>query len=234
MNPPIRIGGMVPMTTIDYPDHLSCVLFCQGCAWRCHYCHNPELIAPTGSSELPWAQVIEFLHKRQGLLQAVVFSGGEATLQPSLAAAMQQVKELGFKVGLHTAGIKPTALAKVLPLCDWVGFDIKAPRGHGDGITQIIGSDSANWDSLQLLLDSGLPYECRTTVHWSLLSPQQLLSLAQQLQQLGVNNYSLQLARTDNCLSQLTPQPAPANLSEVLEQISGYFKNFKQNLLPAH
>jgi pyruvate-formate lyase-activating enzyme len=86
---PIQIGGMVPLTTIDYPDHLSCVLFCQGCAWRCHYCHNPELIAPVGSTPVAWDEVLAFLHKRQGLLQAVVFSGGEATLQPGLPEAMQ-------------------------------------------------------------------------------------------------------------------------------------------------
>lgn len=227
MNPSIRIGGMVPLTTIDYPDQLSCVLFCQGCAWRCYYCHNPELIAPIGSSELPWAQVMEFLHKRQGLLQAVVFSGGEATLQPGLAAAMQEVKALGFKIGLHTAGIKPTALAKVLPLCDWVGFDIKAPQGQGDRITQIIGSDAVNWESLDLLLSSGLPYECRTTVHWALLNEQQLLQLGQQLQRRGVKNFVLQQARSGGLADdQLAPSAAPAQLNSLCQQLATMFDSF--------
>lgn len=93
----LHIGGLQAMTTLDYPDHLACVLFCQGCAWRCRYCHNPELIAPRSDSELDWQQVRQFLRRRQGLLQAVVFSGGEATLQPGLAAAMGEVRELGFK-----------------------------------------------------------------------------------------------------------------------------------------
>ena len=44
LDAPLRVGGLLPMTTLDYPDHLACVLFCQGCAWRCRYCHNPELI----------------------------------------------------------------------------------------------------------------------------------------------------------------------------------------------
>ena len=93
---PLRIGGLQAMTTLDYPDHLACVLFCQGCAWRCRYCHNPELIRCGGPTEWSWNKVLGFLRQRQGLLQAVVFSGGEATLQPALPSAMRRVRELGF------------------------------------------------------------------------------------------------------------------------------------------
>jgi len=220
---PVKLGGMVPLTTVDYPDHLACVLFCQGCAWRCHYCHNPELLGPVAVAPLPWSQVLEFLHRRRGLLQAVVFSGGEATLQPGLAQAMQQVRKLGFKVGLHSAGIKPSALARVLPLCDWVGLDIKAPRGRADAITQIIGSDAAGWDSMNLLLASGVPCEIRTTVNWSLLCAADVLQLARQLRQAGVSNFSLQLARNNICLNQLPTQPPPAQLPSLLNQLQQIF-----------
>ena len=84
MSRALRVGGMVPLTTLDYPGLLACVLFCQGCAWRCRYCHNPDLIPARGEQEIPWPQVLEFLRRRQGLLQAVVFSGGEPTLQEGL------------------------------------------------------------------------------------------------------------------------------------------------------
>lgn len=224
----IRVGGMVPLTTIDYPDHLSCVIFCQGCAWRCHYCHNPDLIAPTGSNELDWQEVLRFLGKRRGLLQAVVFSGGEATMQPGLAAAMQQVRELGFKVGLHTAGIKPGALLKVLPLCDWVGFDVKAPYGKAQQVTGIIGSDAANWQSLQYLLGSGVDYECRTTVHWQLLQPDDLRALARQLRERGVQRFAVQLARDGNLLNeQLKPQQVPAEAGLLWQELAAVFPHFE-------
>lgn len=224
---PIQIGGMVPLTTIDYPDHLSCVLFCQGCAWRCHYCHNPELIAPVGGSTVDWDEVLAFLHRRQGLLQAVVFSGGEATLQPGLSLAMQQVRELGFKVGLHTAGIKPAALERVLPLCDWVGFDVKAAQGQVDGITQIIGSDAANWRSLDLLLASGVAYECRTTVHWNLLQPDDLRLLARQLQQRGARTFIVQPARDGKMLTtDLGRQDLPSGLPELWQELNTMFGHF--------
>ncbi|MFZ6999496.1 4Fe-4S cluster-binding domain-containing protein, partial [Pseudomonas aeruginosa] len=54
MSATLRVRGLVPLTTLDYPGLLACVLFCQGCAWRCRYCHNPELIAPRGAEEIPW------------------------------------------------------------------------------------------------------------------------------------------------------------------------------------
>lgn len=223
----IRVGGLVPLTTIDYPDHLSCVLFCQGCAWRCHYCHNPDLIPPTGTDSISWPEVLEFLRRRQGLLQAVVFSGGEATLQPHLAQAMQQVADLGFKIGLHTAGIKPSALAQALPWCDWVGFDVKAPQGAVDSVTQIIGSDVANWDSLRLLLGSGVDYECRTTVHWDLLNPEQLKLLAAQLATMGVRRWVIQIARNGNLLNQqLAANQPPRELEQLWQTLGSSFAEF--------
>ncbi|MFG0807626.1 anaerobic ribonucleoside-triphosphate reductase activating protein [Pseudomonas fluvialis] len=223
----LRIGGLQAMTTLDYPDHLACVLFCQGCAWRCRYCHNPELIAPRSDSELDWQQVRQFLRRRQGLLQAVVFSGGEATLQPGLAAAMGEVRELGFKVGLHSAGIKPAALAEVLPLCDWVGFDVKAQAAHSKQITLVAGSGQANWQSLALLLRSGVAHECRTTVHWQLTSPAQLLALARQLHQAGVQDYVVQLARAGQLLDrQLPASRAPGPLDELWQELQALFPRF--------
>ena len=97
----LRVGGMVPLTTLDYPGQLACVLFCQGCAWRCRYCHNPQLIPPRGSEEVDWCRVLAFLQRRQDLLDAVVFSGGEPTLQDGLAPAMEEVRQMGFRIGLH-------------------------------------------------------------------------------------------------------------------------------------
>ena len=80
----LLIGGLLPFTTIDYPGCLAAVLFCQGCPWRCHYCHNRHLLPQKGGSALPWQEVLALLERRQGLLDALVFSGGEATLQAAL------------------------------------------------------------------------------------------------------------------------------------------------------
>ena len=169
---------MVPLTTLDYPGMLACVLFCQGCAWRCRYCHNPQLIPPRGTEEMDWLRVLAFLQRRQDLLDAVVFSGGEPTLQHGLRGAMDEVREMGFRIGLHSAGIKPEAFAKALDGADWVGFDVKALPEDTQLITRVGGSGAANWCSLDYLLASGVDYECRTTVHWHLFEPERLLVFA--------------------------------------------------------
>ena len=114
----LRVGGLTRCSASDYPGKLAAVVYCQGCAWRCGYCHNPELQPARGAHEIPWAEVVSFLDRRRGLLDAVVFSGGEPTLQLSLRQAMGKVKGMGYLIGLHTAGIVPRRLAEVLPLVD--------------------------------------------------------------------------------------------------------------------
>lgn len=201
----LRVGGMVPLTTIDYPGQLACVLFCQGCAWRCRYCHNPQLIPPRGTEEVDWRRVMAFLERRQDLLDAVVFSGGEPTLQDALPGAMEEVRAMGFRIGLHSAGIKPAAFAKALAGADWVGFDVKALPEDCQAITRVEGSGTANWRSLEYLLASDVDYECRTTVHWHLFEPARLLSLAQRLSALGVKRFAVQLVRTERMFDPLLP-----------------------------
>ena len=207
---PLRIGGLQAMTTLDYPDHLACVLFCQGCGWRCRYCHNPQLIPACGSEEKPWAEVLAFLEQRIGLLEAVVFSGGEPTLQSALPDAIAQVRALGYKVGLHSAGIKPKLFRQVLPLVDWVGFDIKALPEQSTLITGVEGSGKANWKSLDHLLESGVEHECRTTVHWNLFDAERLWDMAQRLRARGVERFVVQCVRTARMLdASLADSTAP-------------------------
>ena len=227
MSRTLRVGGMVPLTTIDYPGQLACVLFCQGCAWRCRYCHNPQLIPPRGADEVQWRQVLDFLQRRQGLLDAVVFSGGEPTLQDSLPGAMDEVRAMGFRIGLHSAGIKPAAFAKALTGADWVGFDVKALPEDCQAITRVQGSGAANWRSLNHLLDSGVDYECRTTVHWHLFKPERLLMLAQRLNKLGVKHFAVQLVRTERMFDPLLPNvSAQALLPDLWAAIRELFPAF--------
>lgn len=158
----LRVGGLVRLSTTDYPDRLSAVVFCQGCSWRCDYCHNPHLQHARGASRIDWDTVRAFLLTREGLLDAVVFSGGEPTQQPGLAHAMREVKAMGFQVGLHTAGIHPRRLAAVLPLVDWVGMDVKAPFEEHERVTGKRGSARRARASRELILASGIACEFHT------------------------------------------------------------------------
>lgn len=174
-------------------------MFCQGCPWRCGYCHNPHLLDRRGGRELAWPAVLEFLERRRGLLDAVVFSGGEPTVQRALPGAMRAARALGFRIGLHTAGMAPRRLAEVLPLADWVGMDIKAPFDDYPRVTGVRGSGPAARASARLLVASGVAHEFRTTMHSSLLPDAALARLAIALAELGARTYVLQQFRAAGC-----------------------------------
>jgi len=143
--------------------------------------------------------VKSFLQRRQGLLDAVVFSGGEPTLQHGLKQAMTEVRGLGFKVGLHTGGAYPARLGELLPLSSWVGMDIKSAFRDYDKVTGTPASGKKAHDSAELLLASGVAYEFRTTVHPLYHSADSLLRLADELQQMGAKYFVLQEFRPQGC-----------------------------------
>lgn len=227
----LQVSGMTPLTTIDFPHHLACVLYTQGCPLRCGYCHNPELIPfQTDTEPLSWSDIDDFLTRRQGLLEAVVFSGGEPTLQPGLREAMLNVKQQGYKVGLHSAGVQPSRLESVLSHLDWVGLDVKAPAYLYARVTGRHNQALKNRQSLQLLLASGIAFECRTTVSWQLLQPEDILLLARQLAAMGVTCYALQISHGNNCLDSRLQRPvslATEQLVDLRQELESMFPAFE-------
>jgi pyruvate formate lyase activating enzyme len=178
------------------------VVYCQGCPWRCRYCHNPHLLPGRAAGVMAWSEVLDFLRRRRGLLDAVVFSGGEPTAQPGLAQAMRAARALGYRIGLHSAGIYQRRFAEVLPLVDWVGFDAKAPFDTAyERITGVRASGAAALESARALLASGVDCEFRTTWHAGFLSAAELDRLTRTLAELGVRRYALQEFRDSGCLA---------------------------------
>lgn len=224
----LKVGGVTPFTATDYPGKFAAVVFVQGCPWRCGYCHNPHLQTRTGPSPLQWAEVIARLKRRVGLIDAVVFSGGEPTIDPGLEEAMREVRALGFGVGLHTAGAYPRRLAEVLPLVDWVGIDIKATPDGYDAITRITDSARPALASAELVLASGVAHEFRTTVHPDLHTGQDILALAQTLSAMGVRHYALQVFRSTGCADQRLHTGSVAGYpgADCIARVSALFETF--------
>lgn len=224
----LQVGGFTAFSATDFPGRLAAVVFVQGCPWACGYCHNPHLQPRLNHSPVNWTDVTARLRRRVGLLDAVVFSGGEPTMDPTLADAMREVRQMGFSVGLHTAGMYPRRLAEVLPLVDWVGLDIKAmPRGY-DCITATVRSADSVWESLCIVLNSGVALECRTTVHPCLHSAQDILELATRLSKMGVLHYAVQQFRGTDCTSVALKSPAPELIldDEQLNTLASKFDSF--------
>jgi pyruvate formate lyase activating enzyme len=207
--PRLRVGGFEPYTSTDYPDALAAVVFCQGCPWRCGYCHNPHLIAATSWNEHDFGRILEWLASRRGLLDAVVFSGGEPTAQRQLGAAIDAVRALGFAVGLHTGGAYPRRLAKVLSQIDWAGIDVKAAVADYATVTGVPDSGINALASLDLIQKAGIAYEVRTTVHPLLTPPDAIERLARELAARGVERWILQPFRAIGCANAALVAAAP-------------------------
>lgn len=214
----LRVGGLVPFSAADYPGQLAAVVFLQGCPWRCVYCHNPHLQAPSTPPALEWEDVLSFLSRRRGRLDAVVFSGGEPTLQAGLGVAMDQARALGFRVALHTGGMYPERLEAVLDRVDWVGLDLKAPLSGYASITGVPDSGAPVRRSLELLLARSVDHELRCTWHPSLLSGQDLERLLAQVEALGGGGVILQPYRRAGCADPL-PEVPPSAAERLLTEL---------------
>jgi pyruvate formate lyase activating enzyme len=160
----MKIAGFTRNSFVDYPARIASVVFLPGCNYDCFFCHNRGIIA--GDTPLLDAgPVWEFLEKRKGLLDAVVVTGGEPTLQGELASFLGHIKSLGYLVKLDTNGSRPEVVAALLHagLLDYVAMDVKAPWalyreycGENADFLKVL-------DTLAVLRGSGIEFECRTT-----------------------------------------------------------------------
>lgn len=193
------VAGLVRLSTVDWPGALAAVVFLQGCPWRCAYCHNEEILDPRAPGKVSWDEVVGFLDRRRGLLDGVVFSGGEPLLSPALPSAIAQVRERGFQVGLHTGGAWPHRLKALLDdgVLDWVGLDVKHLPERYAQVTGVPSSGAAAWTALDALLASGVAHEVRTTVDPTVHTREDVLALAERLAALGVQHHAIQEARPD-------------------------------------
>ena len=193
------IFDITKFTTTDFANHLSCIVWFAKCNMQCLYCYN-EHIVNAKSGHMTLQELLDFLAQREGLLDGVVLSGGEATLQ-NLVFICKSIKKMKYKIKLDTNGLNTKLLHKLLnkELIDYVALDYKAPRYKFEEITQ-----SSQYhlfeESLHSLLQSGIDFEVRTTIHSDLLNHHDINFMINHLHSLGYNRpYYLQhFLATDN------------------------------------
>lgn len=159
------VAALQKLTTLDFPGVVSAMVYTQGCNFHCPYCHNRHLIPP-GRGPVAPDTVLDFLRKRAGLLDGLVISGGEPTLQPGLAAFCREVKALGYRIKLDSNGSRPAVLEELLrgSLLDYAAIDLKtAPDAYRPALTAETGMESALAESVGLLRRYRLAHELRTT-----------------------------------------------------------------------
>ncbi len=167
----MRIGGFLKFSLVDYPGKVAAVIFTQGCNFRCRYCHNKKLVLPECFEDpIPEKEVFDFLEKRKGVLQGVVITGGEPTLQKDLAGFLEKVKGMGYALKLDTNGSSPHVLKDVITagLVDFIAMDIKAPLERYSAIAGVEVDTQAIGESIDIISNSGVDHLLRTTVVRSL------------------------------------------------------------------
>ena len=188
----IQIGGLVSFTTIDYPGKLAAVLFLVGCPLKCVYCSNPHLLCP-GDGEYDPERVMEWIKSRVGKLEAIVFSGGEALMQGNATVDyMRRVRELGFKIGLHTNGFYPNILMDAIDIIDWVGLDFKATCDKYPDLTGQHIAYNNMLHSLDILIEHEKDFEVRITCDPRFIDKSDLMEIMGILQQRNVQNVAIQ------------------------------------------
>lgn len=165
------IGGFQKTSLIDYPKKIAAIVFTHGCNFRCHYCHNPELV--TGAEKIADENaILDFLDTRKGKLDGIVVTGGEPCLQKDLPDFLSKLKDKGFDVKLDTNGSKFDMLESVVlkGLVDYIAMDIKAPLTKYKKIIDTDINIAEIENSIDLIMSCGLDYEFRTTVTEALLT----------------------------------------------------------------
>ena len=173
--------GMDKLSLLDYEDKVSAVLFCKPCNFRCPYCHN-GLTVLNSNDEISWDSVIHYLNVRKGILDAVVFTGGEVTLMPDLKEKIKQVKDLGFLIKVDTNGTNPEVIKDLLDnnLVDYVAIDIKNCKARYPETTDTkINFYDKVFETYQILLKSGVKFELRTTLVDEFFKEEDILSIGE-------------------------------------------------------
>lgn len=189
----MKIGGLQKFSMIDYPDKVACIVFTQGCNFRCPYCHNPELVKPEMFGEsLNEEDFFDFLKERVGKLDAVSITGGEPTLQYDLIEFIKKIRDLGFLIKLDTNGTNPDMLKEIIDqkLVSYLAMDIKAPFSKYEEITKMPVNIEKIKQSVEMIKNSGIDYEFRTTLVKNLLSPEDIVQIGRDIA--GAKQYFLQ------------------------------------------
>jgi pyruvate formate lyase activating enzyme len=187
------IGGYQKLTLIDYPGKLATTLFTVGCNFRCPFCHNPELVnLRLAHDEKSEKEFLDFLRSRQGKLEGVCITGGEPTIQPDILEFIKKIKKLGFLVKLDSNGMRPDVLKKAIDekLIDFIAMDIKNQIERYDETTGTQVDKARIKLSVELIRNSRLPYEFRTTVVPGIHTEKDFVEIAKWLK--GAKSYYLQ------------------------------------------
>lgn len=210
--------GMEKLSLVDYDGKLSCVLFTDGCNFRCPFCHNSPLIV-YNNVHLNDEEIFEYLEMRKKIIDAVVISGGEPTLKKELKNYLFKIKKMGFLIKLDTNGTNPNLIKEIIEegLVDYIAMDIKNGSSRYEEIT---GNVSLKFEkikeSIDILINSSINYEFRTTLVQEYHTEEDIIEIGSLIA--GAKKIALQkFVLRDTCLNQ--------SLREIKKEQAEIFKS---------
>ncbi|MBI9053452.1 MAG: anaerobic ribonucleoside-triphosphate reductase activating protein [Bacteroidales bacterium] len=221
----MKIGGFLKQSLIDFPGKIASVIFTSGCNFRCFYCHNAELVLPELILENQFIdenEIFAYLKKNKQLLDAVVITGGEPTVQPNLVEFIRKIKELDLLVKLDTNGTNPENIRQLLAdnLVDFIAMDIKSPLKL-EKYQEIVGDQFSSaqlnsiLESIELITKSNIKFEFRST----LVKPYHSFNDIQDMVNSIEEDYYLQEFRESKILNPNGKNLHSFNRDEILKEI---------------
>lgn len=221
----MRIVGLMKTTLLDYPGKVASTIFTGGCNFRCPYCHNGDLVLNHTTME-PYSEeeIFSHLNKRKNTLNGVCITGGEPTLQSELPEFIRKVKTLNLLVKLDTNGTNPAMLSSLLNegLLDYVAMDIKHCKSKYNDVACMNPLDLQSIeDSVEILKNSSIDYEFRTTVTRELHKMEDFQEIGKWIE--GSKAYYLQpYKESEQVISKIFTTYSAAEFDEIVNILNNY------------
>ncbi len=221
------IHGIQKLTLVDYPGKCACILFSGACNFRCPFCQNGSLVLhPENEPVISNDEIFSFLKKRRNMLEGVVVTGGEPTINSDLITFLGLIKELGYSVKLDTNGYLPSVLEKAVESgnVDYVAMDIKTSLDEYDILTGVSTDTSRIRESIDFLLEGNVDYEFRTTVVKELHKRENFVKIGETIR--GAKRYFLQsFVQSEDTIEKGFTSPSPEDLTQYVELLNSYIEN---------
>lgn len=197
----MNFAGIDKLSLVDFDDKVSCVLFSYGCNFRCPFCHNAPLVNEKNEIFIPFEDILVYLKKRIGEIDAVVITGGEPTLMPDLKDKIIKIRKLGYLIKLDSNGSNPKILKELISegLIDYIAMDVKNSLLKYNETIGCCFDSNVIKESINIIMNSGIDYEFRTTIIDEFHDQNSMKDIAMLLK--GSKKYILQkFVERDTCI----------------------------------
>lgn len=223
----MKIAGFQKLTLLDFPGKVACILFTQGCNFRCPYCQNSGLIGHENEELISEEEIFSYLNKRKGVIDGVVVSGGEPTVQPDLEAFMRKIKDMGFLVKLDTNGSNPELIEKLIKdgVVDYIAMDIKNVLPLYISVASVKASIEKLKRSIEIIKSSSIDHEFRTTIIKNIHDIDKMKEICSYVG--GDKMYLQNFEQSENVLGKNLESFSKEELIEISKVMKGNYPNVK-------